>query len=327
LSAITTLSSLRLFAHRMARKFGIRFGGEEAYELVQHTKSGSHAFSRIESTASTLAQSARSLPAKSLTRRRIKRSITVVVIIILCLICCFAFSFFIVDNGVPSALGVTIGNDDTCDLETLTGSSVQSAFTINLRCPSRLTFAEAKAIDVIWDLFVGQGGRFFLGWISYKVFMDGLVRVMEKSAVPHELYASMAFEPMCVMSIWNSLKALFMTKGWRSKVFLAWFSISTLYVLAFSTLISAGSGYVTPSTAGFTMTDGSFVTASSESLIRCFNLTDGALIGLSNGTVVPGPPSHVVEEATISTTYPPNFDKLKTLSSELFYTLYTCKPI
>lgn len=326
MSAITTLLFLRLLAHRMARKFGLRFGGEEAYELVQHTRSGSHAFSRIESTASTLVQSARPLLAKSLTRRRIKRLITVVVITILFLIVCFAFLFFIAGAGVPSGEGVTIGNDDTCDLETLNGSSVQSAFTINFRTPSRLTFAEAKTIDVIWDLVVGQGGRFFLGWISYKVFMDGLVRVMEKSAVSYELYASMAFEPMCVMSIWSSLKALFMIKGWRSKVFLAWFSISTLYVLAFSTLISAGSGYVTPSTAGFTMTDGSFVTASSDSLTRCFDLTDGALIGLSNGTIVPGPPSHVVHEATvISSDYSANYDRLKPVSSELFYTLYTCK--
>lgn len=315
----------------MARKFDFQFRGEEAYELVQHTKNGSDAFSRIDSTASTLAQSARHLPPKTLTKRPFKRMVALIVFILLCLIVCFAFLFLLAITGVPSTLSVSVGNDDTCDLATLTGNNVSSAFIINLRCPSRLTFAEAKAIDVIWDLVVGQGGRFFLGWISYKVFMDGLVRVMEKSAVSHELYASMAFEPMCVMSIWNSVKALSMTRGWRSKVFLAWFCISTFYVLAFSTLISAGSGYVTPSTAGFTMADGSFLTASSESLIQCFNLTDGALIGLPNGTIVPGPPNHVAEEAIdearSSSYYPLKFDKLKSVSSELFYNLYTCKPV
>ncbi len=309
----------------MPRNFGIRFGGVEAYELVQHTKSGSDGFSRIESSVSTVGQSARALPPKPLPRRRFKRSIVIVVVLLLALIVCFAFTFVVVGSGVPSGLGVSVGNDDTCDLETLNGNSVQSAFTINLRCSSHLTFAQAKAIDVTWDLFVGQGGRFFLGWISYKVFMDGLVRVMENSAVSHELYASIAFEPMCVMSIWNSLKALFMIKGWRSKAFLVWFCISTCYILAFSTLISAGSGYVTPSTAGFSMTDGSFLTASSDTLTRCFNLTDGALIGLSNGTIVPGPPSYVVAEA--ESTYPVNTDKLKSSSSELFYNLFTCKPI
>ena len=310
----------------MAPKFGIGIGHGETYELVKHTREGSDGSPRIVSLADDVVQSTRALPPKTLPRRRTKRSIAVVILLVICLIIAFALIFLVLGNPMPTNFGVTLGDDNTCDLETLTGNTMQSAFTINLRCPSHLTFAEAKAVDVTWDLFVGQGGRFFLGWISYKVFMDGLLRIMENTAVSYELYASLAFEPNCMMSLWNSIKALFMMKGWRSKVFLGWFFISTLYVLAFSTLISAGSGYVTPSTAGLIMPDGSFVTASSETLTKCYILQDGALIGLTNGTIVVGPPAHVFNDA-IDPTEVPKYEKLKASSSALFYAIFTCKQI
>lgn len=71
---------------------------------------------------------------------------------------------------------------------------------------------------------------------------------------------------------------------------MAWFSFSTIYMLGFPTLMSATAGYLTPSTAGFNMTDGTFLTADSPQLQSCYNLTAGALVGYQNGTVIPGPP-------------------------------------
>ena len=72
------------------------------------------------------------------------------------------------------------------------------------------------------------------------------------------------------------------------------------------------------------MNDGSFVTAGSDTLTACYNLTDGALIGRSNGSMVAGPPYRVLDDPQ---NIPPNFDPIKSSSSELFYTLYTCKPM
>lgn len=314
----------------MIRKSSTDDSGAETYELVRHAGS-SDGFKLVESSGSTLPQSNRALPPKRLAGTRFKRSIVLVVIINLVLVIAFSLAIFFVGTGIPWIGLVNIANDDSCDLETASGSSIQSAFTINIRRQTHLSFPEAKAVDVIWDLCIGQGGRFLLGWISYKVFMDGLLPVMEKYAVSYALYASVAFEPISAMSIWNTLMALSKTKSWRTKAFLVWFCVSTIYVLAFPTLISAGSGYVTASNPGFVMKDGSVVTASSDTLTACFNLPQGALIGLENGTIVLGPPVNVVTDTWNGTgsafkNDPITNEKIKGLSSELFYTLYTCKP-
>ena len=39
------------------------------------------------------------------------------------------------------------------------GSAFQHAFTIDLRGSSELTFPQTKAVDIIWQLVVGMGGR------------------------------------------------------------------------------------------------------------------------------------------------------------------------
>lgn len=54
--------------------------------------------------------------------------------------------------------------------------------------------------------------------------------------------------------------------------------------------MSATAGYVTPSTPGFKMVDGSFLTPDSVELRSCYNLTHGALIGYTNGSITQGPP-------------------------------------
>lgn len=129
-----------------------------------------------------------------------------------------------------------------------------------------------------------------MAWIAYKVFMDGLTRLMEQTPMSYQLYASLTFTTNSLFSTYYATKALFRSKGWRSKFFLSWFGLSTLYMLGFPTLMSATAGYLTPSTAGFNMTDGTFLTANSPELISCYNVTAGALVGYKNGTVFPGPP-------------------------------------
>ena len=182
--------------------------------------------------------------------------------------------------------------DESCDLATqkINSSAIQSAFIINLRANAHLTFSQAKAIDVIWQLFVGAGGRFLLAWISYKVFMDGLTRLAEESAVSYDLHAHLTFSTTSLWAIHQAIKGIFIMKGWRSKLFLFWFSLSTIYVLGFQTLMSATAGYVSPSTAGYNMTDGTFLTPDSPNLQNCYSVSNGAKINLTDGVVAVGPP-------------------------------------
>lgn len=129
--------------------------------------------------------------------------------------------------------------------------------------------------------------------VAYKIFMDGLARLMEDSAVSYQLYASLTFSTTSLLSTGRAIKGVMYMKGWRGKVFLAWFATSSIYVLGFPTLISATAGYVKPSTAGFKMADSTFLTPASSALRSCYVVHDGALIGLQNGTVVQGPPVYV----------------------------------
>ena len=168
-----------------------------------------------------------------------------------------------------------LGKSVSCDLQVRSGSSVQGAFTINMRGATHLTFTQAKAIDVIWQLFVGAGGRFVMAWIAYKGFMDGLTRQLEGTPMSYRLYASMTFNTNSLFSVWYALKAVYHTKGCRSKIFLVWFCLSTVYILGFPTLMSATAGYLTPSLAGFKMNDNTFVTSDNSLLTSCYNVSGG----------------------------------------------------
>ena len=196
-------------------------------------------------------------------------------------------------NYVPDTSFFSLNGGISCDLMVQNGSAFQHAFTINLRGSTELTFPQAKAVDVIWQLVVGMGGRLVMTLVAYKVFMDGLARIMEDSAVSYRLYASLTFSTTSLFTTGRSIKGVLHTKGWRGKFFLAWFAVSTIYVLGFPTLISATAGYLTPSTAGFKIDNSTFLTPDSPALKSCYEVNGGALIGLQNGTVVQGPPVYV----------------------------------
>ncbi|KAL8854440.1 MAG: hypothetical protein Q9221_000710 [Calogaya cf. arnoldii] len=188
----------------------------------------------------------------------------------------------------------------SCDLINEHDSSRwQSTFQINLRGSARLSFAEAKLIDLLFDLIVGQGGRLLLAAVSYIVFMDALLRSMESSAVSYKLYASLVFESTSLIATWRASKAVFSTKGWRAKLYLTWCALAMIYVLAFPTLIESMTGYVSPSSPGFSLASGQFITLDSENLKSCFNVTAGQLFGLNeNNTRVVGPPAHTFDAAS-----------------------------
>lgn len=177
----------------------------------------------------------------------------------------------------------------SCDLINKNGSAMQNAFLIDLRSPLELSFLEAKLIDVMWDLMVGQGGRFLMGWISYRVFMDSLVALMETTAVNYDVYTSIAFSTTSLWALWEGLKALFGLKGGKAKAFMLWFALAVTYVLAFPTLMGAATGYVNPSVASYSMGNGSYVSAESIKLYHCAKITKGSLIGLDDNELIKGP--------------------------------------
>lgn len=203
-------------------------------------------------------------------------------------------------NYLPDTSFFSLNSQVSCDLMFQDGSAFQHAFTIDLRGSTELTFSQAKAIDIIWQLFVGMGGRLVMALVAYKVFMDGLARIMEDSTVSYQLYASLTFSTTSLLTTGRAIKGAVLTKGWRGKAFFAWFAISSIYVLGFPTLISATAGYLTPSTAGFKIDDNTFLTPDSSALRSCYEVNAGALIGFQNGTVAQGPPVSEFDVVTLT---------------------------
>ncbi|KAL8866108.1 MAG: hypothetical protein Q9198_009039 [Flavoplaca austrocitrina] len=190
----------------------------------------------------------------------------------------------------------------SCDLVSKQDSSRwQSTFQINLRGSAHLSFAEAKLIDLVFDLIIGQGGRLLLAAVSYFVFMDALLRSMETTAVSYKLYASLVFSSTSLVATWRAFKAIFSTKGWRAKFYLTWCALAMGYILVFPTLIESMTGYVSPSSPGFNLANGQFVTQDSDDLKSCFNVTGGLLMGFDkNDTRAVGPPAHIFDAASSS---------------------------
>ena len=188
----------------------------------------------------------------------------------------------------------------SCDLVNKQDSSRwQSTFQINLRGSARLSFAEAKFIDLVFDLIIGQGGRLLLAALSYFVFMDALLRSMETTAVSYKLYASLVFSSTSLIATWRAFKAIFSTKGWRAKIYLTWCALAMGYILIFPTLIESMTGYVSPSSPGFNLANGQFVTQDSNDLKSCFSVTAGLLMGFDkNDTSAIGPPAHTFDAAS-----------------------------
>ncbi|KAL8992799.1 MAG: hypothetical protein Q9188_007495 [Gyalolechia gomerana] len=301
-----------------------------AYELIQRTGTATRSFPAPSESDDDLVKPTSILPPKPLPGRPKYRRFIVASLITIITIITLALLISMIDDLLPKPhwKGIQL-TGTSCDLvDTKNSSRLQSAFQINLRGGTQLSFAQAKLIDLFFDLLVGQGGRLFLAAISYIVFMDALLRSMEITPIPYKLYASLVFSPTSLIATWHSIRAVSTTKGWRAKTYLIWCALAMLYVLVFPTLIETATGYVNPSSASFNIGNGTMVMADSNDLISCLNVTGGLLLGQKeNNTAAPGPPAHIFDPIQ-PIGYSPTVDKDRIPSdvdkSTLFYALITC---
>lgn len=177
----------------------------------------------------------------------------------------------------------------SCDLITANASVFEKVFTIDLRSQLHLSFAVAKFVDVVWNLAIGQRSRLLMTWIFYIVFMNGLARLMETATIFYQLYASIVFETSTFISIWYSLKAVFISHGWRGRAFLTWFGLATMYVFEYSTLMSAATGYLNPSNIRYRAGDNVFISPDSDELTHCLQIRNTSMNRVVDAYVVQGP--------------------------------------
>ncbi|KAJ4985482.1 hypothetical protein SVAN01_09047 [Stagonosporopsis vannaccii] len=110
----------------------------------------------------------------------------------------------------------------------------------------KLSFAQAKVVDVVWDIIqcVGRGGQLLLAIISWRVFARYLTICMETEPVTYRVFRTIFIESdVSILSTCRTIKSFVRQRGLRSKVAMVFMAATMVFVLAFPTLMSAMSGY------------------------------------------------------------------------------------
>ncbi|CAI6257424.1 unnamed protein product [Periconia digitata] len=111
---------------------------------------------------------------------------------------------------------------------------------------SKLTFAQAKVVDVAWDLIVGRGGQTVMAIISWRTFVSYMARSMRITPVNYSSYRAIFLEHSPnIYSISRMLRDFATRRGLRSRVAMVFMISSMIFILSFPTLASSMTGYTT----------------------------------------------------------------------------------
>ena len=163
----------------------------------------------------------------------------------------------------------------------------QKLFGINIRLGGTLTYEQAKGIDVAWDLVLGQGGRVLQAYLLYRVALDALTYLMERSAVPFHLYANVSLSwPNSWDGFWSIARVVFRKHRWQSALVIAWLLLSTTHVFGFVLLWESATGYINPSSQYYQLNNGALISHTSRNLVDCIYSADLQRIGLHGDLVL-----------------------------------------
>jgi hypothetical protein len=107
----------------------------------------------------------------------------------------------------------------------------------------QFSFSRVKTIDVAWDILVGRGVQMIFWAISYRVFSDALLHLIERHPTSFETFKSICLEGPGLGSSWILLKQLFRNRGVRTWVLFFYLLLASFYVLSIPPLLGAMSGY------------------------------------------------------------------------------------
>lgn len=108
-----------------------------------------------------------------------------------------------------------------------------------------MTFAQAKVIDIVWDIVVGRGGQGILAIVSYRVFSKCLTRLIEREhlSATYRLYEAIVFRDASLQSIWQLCTSFTKNMKQRDSAAICWIILASAYVVVFPTWVSAMTGY------------------------------------------------------------------------------------
>ncbi|KAH6960010.1 hypothetical protein BKA56DRAFT_600191 [Ilyonectria sp. MPI-CAGE-AT-0026] len=234
------------------------------------------------------------LPPKQLTTRGRRRDIILHSLVAAgaCVVSILAIMYGVLVYG---GSGRDLGFEDLCESEM--ASDIEKAFIIDIRIARGLNFAQAKLIDLLWDIIIGQGGRALHAWILYRyVVPDTLSRIMEVSAVPYRYYTNLTFSTVSLFSLWELCKMIFRCPQWRTVLSTVWLLLAIFYALASGPFWGAVTGYIAPSTRMYYLDDGTLAALDSPELSMCWVL-DGERLGWDSDHIELGPTLHEIYQA------------------------------
>lgn len=145
-----------------------------------------------------------------------------------------------------------------------------------------LTFTQAKAIDIIWDLIVGRGGQMLLSVLAYPPMRKSLLTALERRSMHMPVLASLAFEHFSIVSWWHTTRELIRGFSWK----LVGYLYMIIYLLAFGTIVSAMTGYQANTRPYYNEENsGNLMAYSNVKGMRGVQVTDGQRIGLQSNAL------------------------------------------
>ena len=106
------------------------------------------------------------------------------------------------------------------------------------------SYGMARFIDLVWDLIVSRCRQSLLAWVSYRVYTDALLRIMESQLVSYNLYSTLTLSWPTVWSLVPLAKSIFSLPGFRSKFLLIWLALSSLWIGFWPSITNAMTGYI-----------------------------------------------------------------------------------
>ncbi|KAI9796620.1 MAG: hypothetical protein M1833_006060 [Piccolia ochrophora] len=148
-----------------------------------------------------------------------------------------------------------------------------------------MRFAGAKSVDVFFDIVVARLGQLLSAAFGWYVLRAALQGAMENMPTTYRLFASFHFDGISVTLLWDLLRDFGKHRSTRGYVVLTWTIVSTLWVLFYSSLASAMSGYTAVGYDWALMPNSTLLSYNDCDSVCLLYVEDGARIGLKDKTL------------------------------------------
>ncbi|KAH4006604.1 hypothetical protein HBI13_161020 [Parastagonospora nodorum] len=149
-----------------------------------------------------------------------------------------------------------------------------------------MAFAQAKVVDVVWDVVFGRGGQALLTFLSWKVFTQYVTTSMQVSPVTFSTFRTIFVQgEASALGAWRLVADFSRRRGLQSRLAMVFVVVTMVFILAFPVLASAMTGY-SANVEPFVRGEGAEYVPFEKLRALYFVVHDGDRIGLGKGEKV-----------------------------------------